>query len=427
MSLLRILAAAAIAFTPVSVLVTATATVAQAAPCAGEGSNPVACQHCMFYVNAYHTANVCSEDHRGVQGPPSNAPKPLPQVPIPVYEPPPIAPAPPPAQGPMVLPPPNSGETVPVLEINPPGPDAPRNAPPVAPPRGLDAPSLAIAAAKAAPVSRVDAANPPKPPTQVDFNQRIQNVVSSHRENVDVLKIDDQKFVRPRHWDYIDYDDAYRRPTIFNPLNQPMTFRYFYNGAYQEAYLARGARMVLDAPTAGVVPFTAVGDSYVAAGSFYGGGSVPSNGYNGPPPPDYKPPAPPKLYENVTVSVPAKGETVEVGHVAVVGHDGSQAAGGQDTFLLDDTTLAWGQIDNSLSAPAQIRVIKTQPTPGAGPTDDGSFLVLLAVHHQEPAQPGQSGSGWTLALRFGGFAVVVVLVAWLLGRRSRNEEHNADS
>jgi len=53
--------------------------------------------------------------------------------------------------------------------------------------------------------------------------------------------------------------------------------------------------------------------------------------------------------------------------------------------------------------------------------------VLLAVHHQEPAQPSESGSGWTLALRFGGFAVVVVLVAWLLGRRSRNEERNADS
>jgi hypothetical protein len=125
------------------------------------------------------------------------------------------------------------------------------------------------------------------------------------------------------------------------------------------------------------------------------------------------------------VSVPAKGETVEVGHVSVVGHDGSQPAGGQDTFLLDDSTLAWGQIDNSSSAPAQIRVIKTQPTPGVGPTDDGSFLVLLAVHHQEPGEPNQSG--WTLALRFGGFAVVVGLVAWLLARRSRAEEQNADS
>lgn len=411
------LVAAAIAFAPLSMVVTITAPVARAAPCAGAGSNPVSCEHCMFYVNAYHTANVCNEDHRAVQGPPSNAPTRPPEVPVPVYEPP---PSPPPVQSPLVLPPPNSGNPVPVLEINPPGPDAPRNAPVVAPPRGLEAPSLAIAAAKAAPVTRVDPANPPKPPTAVDFNQQVQNVVTSHRENVDILKVDDQRLVRPRHWDYIDYDDAYRRPTIYNPLNQAMTFRYFYNGAYQQAYLPRGARMVLDATTVGVVPFTAVGDGYVAAGSFYGGGSIPLNGYNGPPAPDYKPPAPPKLYENVTAFVPAKGETVEVGHVAVVGHDGSQLAGSQDTFLLDDSTLAWGQIDNSSSAPAQIRVLKTQPLPGVGPTDDGGFLVLLAVHHSEPSQPSQSG--WTWALRFGGFAVIVGLVAWLLNRRNRTEE-----
>lgn len=421
LSRLRILAAAAIAFAPLSVVVDG--PVAQAAPCAGAGSNPVSCQHCMFYVNAYHTANVCNEDRRGVQGPPSNAPTRPPEVPVPAYEPPPI---PVPVQSPLVLPPPNAGQgAVPVLEINPPGPDAPRDAPVVAPPRGLDAPSLAIAAAKAAPVTRVDPANPPKSPTQVDFNQQVQNVVAAHRENVDVLKVDEQRLIRPRHWDYIDYDDAYRRPTLYNPLNSAVTFRYFYNGAYRQAYLARGARMVLDAATVGVVPFTAVGDSYVAAGSFYGGGSIPLNGYNGPPPPDYKPPAPPKLYENVTAFIPAKGETVEVGHVAVVGHDGSQPAGSQDTFLLDDSTLAWGQIDNSSSAPAQIRVIKTQPLPGAGPTDDGGFLVLLAVHHQEPAQPRQSG--WGLALRFGGFAVVVGVIAWLLARRSRSEEQNADS
>jgi hypothetical protein len=417
---LSILAAAAIAFAPLAVMVTTTDSVAQAAPCAGAGSNPVACQHCMFYVNAYHTANVCNEDHRGVEGPPSNAPTRVPEVPIPVYEPPPI-PAPP--QGPLVLPPPNSGQTIPV-QIPPPGPDAPRNAPVVAPPRGLEAPSLAIAAAKAAPVTRVDPANPPKPPTQVDFNQQVQNVVSNHRDNVDILKIDDQRFVRPRHWEYLDYDDAYRRPTIYNPLNQPITLRYVYNGAEQQAYLPRGARMVLDAAAVGVVPFTAVGDSYVASGSFYGGGSIPLNGYNGPPPPDFKPPAPPKLYENVTVFVPAKDETVEVGHVAVVGHDGSQPVGSQDTFLLDDSTLAWGQVDNSSSAPAQIRAIKTQPLPRVGPTDDGSFLVLLAVHHQEPGLPHQAG--WLLALRYGGVAVIVCGVAWLLARRSRTVEQNAD-
>ncbi|CAG7108957.1 hypothetical protein PICSAR180_04537 [Mycobacterium avium subsp. paratuberculosis] len=105
LSRLRILAAAAIAFAPLSVVVDGPA--AQAAPCAGAGSNPVSCQHCMFYVNAYHTANVCNEDRRGVQGPPSNAPTRPPEVPVPAYEPPPI---PVPVQSPLVLPPPNAGQ-----------------------------------------------------------------------------------------------------------------------------------------------------------------------------------------------------------------------------------------------------------------------------------------------------------------------------
>lgn len=388
LSRLRILAAAAIAFAPLSVVVDG--PVAQAAPCAGAGSNPVSCQHCMFYVNAYHTANVCNEDRRGA-GPAEQRAHPAPEVPVPAYEPPRsrcrckarwCCRRPTRARAPCRC----------SRSIRP-GPTR-RATSVVAPPRGLDAPSLAIAAAKAAPVTRVDPANLPKPPTQVDFNQQVQNVVAAHRENVDVLKVDEQRLIRPRHWDYIDYDDAYRRPTLYNPLNSAVTFRYFYNGAYQQAYLARGARMVLDAATVGVVPFTAVGDSYVAAGSFYGGGSIPLNGYNGPPPPDYKPPAPPKLYENVTAFIPAKGETVEVGHVAVVGHDGSQPAGSQDTFLLDDSTLAWGQIDNSSSAPAQIRVIKTQPLPGAGPTDDGGFWCCWRSTTRSPVSPGSPGGVW---------------------------------
>ncbi|MBS2079851.1 hypothetical protein [Mycobacterium tuberculosis] len=44
--------AAAIAFAPISMIVAIPGTVAQAAPCAGAGSNPVSCQRCMFYVNA---------------------------------------------------------------------------------------------------------------------------------------------------------------------------------------------------------------------------------------------------------------------------------------------------------------------------------------------------------------------------------------
>lgn len=413
---LGIAAAAAIAFAPIS-LVPTTIGVAEAAPCAGGGSNPTSCQWCQYLVAQYHTSNVCSQDAppRRAQPPPSPSPVQIPE--IPAY----VPPSPVPVQGPPLIPP-NlpPGNTVPT--INAAGPDAPRNVPVVAPPRGLDVAPQAVAAAKAAPAMRVNPADPPKPPTQLDFNQRVQNVVSTHRENVDVLKVDNQRLVRPRHWDYVDYDDAFRRPALFNPLNQAMTFRYFYSGAYREAYVPAGARLVLDAATVGVYPFTAVGDGWVASGSFYGGGSVPPDGFNGPPPPDYKPPESAKVYKTVLVNVPAASQTVEVAQVAVVGLDESQPAGSRDTiFLLDDSTLAWGQVNDSSSASAQIRVTKTQSLPGVGPTDDGNFLVVLAVRpHEEPAQPAQPW--WPSALGYGVLGVVVGLTAWALNRKRSDDD-----
>ncbi|ORV60822.1 hypothetical protein AWC03_11225 [Mycobacterium europaeum] len=417
MSPLRILgiaAAAAIALAPFSVVATTTG-VAEAAPCAGAGSNPASCQWCQYLVAQYHTSNVCSQaaPPRRAQPPPSPV-----QVPeLPPY----VPPSPEPVHAPPVippnLPPPNAVQT-----ISPPGPDASRNVSVVAPPRGLDVPPQAVAAAKAAPPTRVNPADPPKPPTQVDFNQRVQNVVNTHRENVDVLKVDNQRLIRPRHWDYVDYDDAYRRPALFNPLTQAMTFRYFYNGADRELYVPPGARMVLDAATVGVVPFTAVGDGWVASGSLYGGGVVPPDGFNGPPPPDFRQPAPPKVYQNVLVAVPAANQIVEVGQVAVVGVDNSQPAGSRDTmFLLDDSTLAWGQVNDTSSANSQIRVTKTQSLPGAGPTDDGNFLVVLAVRpHEEPPQPAPPW--WPSALGYGALGVVVGLTAWALNRKRSDDD-----
>jgi hypothetical protein len=105
---------------------------------------------------------------------------------------------------------------------------------------------------------------------------------------------------------------------------------------------------------------------------------------------------------------------VAVGQLQPVGHDGSQPAGSQDTFLLDDSTLAWGQINDPGSS-AQITVTKTQPLPGVGPTDNGSFLVVLANHHEEPTQPAQPW--WPMALSYGGFAAAVCLIAWMMERR----------
>lgn len=410
---LGIAAAAVIAFAPFSVVAT-TIGVAEAAPCAGAGSNPARCQWCQYLVAQYHTSNVCSQDAPPRRAQPSPTPVQVPE--LPPY----VPPSPEPVHAPPPIPP-NLPPTNPVATINPPGPDASRNVSVVAPPRGLDVPPQAVAAAKAAPATRVNPADPPKPPKQMDFNQRVQNVVSTHRENVDVLKVDNQRLVRPRHWDYVDYDDAYRRPALFNPLKEGMVFRYSYDGADREAYLPAGARIVLDAATVGVVPFTAVGDSWVAAGSFYGGGSLPTDGSNGPPPPNYKPPEPPKLYRNVLVAVPAADQTLEVGQVGVVGRDEGQPGGSQQTFLIDDSTMAWGEINDSSSSSAQIRVTKTQSLPRTGPTDDGNFLVVLAVHpHEEPTQPPQPW--WPSALGYGALGVVVGLTAWALNRKRSDDD-----
>jgi hypothetical protein len=408
MKALGIAAAAVIAFGPFSV-VAAAPGVAQAAPCAGAGSNPVACQHCMIYVTAYNTANVCNEDRpRPAQAPPSSVPTwEIPPIPA-LQEPPPVQPA-------QVIPPsPSTPSTTPVRAPKiPPAPGPPRDASLLAPPPGLDAPPQAVAAAKAAPATRIDPGTIHQMLQLVDFNHQVQDVVNAHSGNVDVVKADNQALVRPRHWDYLDYDD-YHRPMLYNPLTQAMTFRYFYNGAYREAYVPAGGRIVLDAATGGVFPFTAVGDSYLASGSFHGGAWIPRDGWNGPPPPDYTPPAPPEVYQDVSAYVPAGDQTVEVGQVELVGHDGSQPAGSQDTFLLDDSTLAWGQVNDPATS-AQIRLTKTQSLPGVGPTDNGSFLVALAAH-QEPTQPTQPWwPPWTLV---GGVLVIAAgLLGWMVNLR----------
>jgi hypothetical protein len=281
-------------------------------------------------------------------------------------------------------PPPPTAVPVQTPKINPKAPGAPRNASLVTPPKGLDASPQAVTAAKAAPATRINPATIHQMLQLVDFNQQVQHVVNAHSGNVDLLVADNQALIRPRRWDYVDYD-IYHRPTLYNPLNEAMTFRYVYDGAYRKVYIPSGGRIVLDVAAVGLFPFTAVSDSYVASGSFYGGAWIPSDGWDGPPPPDYTPPAPPEVYQDVSADVPADDQTVEVSRVEIVDHDDSQPAGSQDTFLLDDSTLAWGQI-NDPSSSAQIRVTKTQPLPGVGPTDNGSFLVALAAH-EKPAQP----------------------------------------
>ena len=300
-------------------------------------------------------------------------------------------------QTPEVNPPPAplpSAVPVQTPKINPPGPGTPRNASRVAPPKSLDAPQQAIEAAKNAPATRIDPANPPKPPTQQDFHQQVQNVISAHGGNVDVVKADNQALVRPRHWNWVDYD-ADHHPTLYNPLTEAMTFRYFYNGAYREVYLAAGSRVVLEVATGGVFPFTAVGDSYVASGSFYGGAVAP------------------EVYQDVSAYVPAANQTVQVGQVTVVGHDDSLPAGSQDTFMLDDSTLAWGQV-NDPSNGAQITVTKTQSLPGVGPDRRRQLPGGAGRPRGAHRQPW-----WPWALGGGVLVIAAGLLAWLVIRRRK--------
>jgi hypothetical protein len=286
-------------------------------------------------------------------------------------------------------------------QVNAPTTQAPTSKPATAvPPKSLGASQQAIEAAKAAPATPVDPANPPAPPNHVDFSQQVQSVVKAHSANLDVVN----GLAHPRHWDYIDYD-VYHRPVLFNPLNDAMTFRYFYSGSYREVYVAASSRVVLNVAVGGVFPFTAVGQDYVTSGSFSGGAWIPPDGWNGPPPADYTPPTPAPLYQDVAAYVPAYNQTVQVGKVQPVGHDDSQPAGSQDTFMLDDSTLAWGQANNPANG-GQITVTKTQTLPGVGPTDNGKSLIDLAVtsHPQ-----GRSMIGLLIILA--GFGLVIAGVA----------------
>jgi hypothetical protein len=413
MKALGIAAAAALAFAPFSVVVS-TPGVAQAAPCAGAGSNPASCQECLNLVAIYGipTPRSCYEaaPSRPAQASPSSVPLPAPEFP-PV----PALPSLTPARTPDVVPPsppPPTAIPVPGPTINPLPSGAPRNVSVVKPPKGVDAPLEAVAAAKSAPATRVN------PAIQqmlqlVDFNHQLHDAAQSG--HADVVNADHHALTRPRHWDYIDYD-AYHRPTLYNPLDQAMTFRFFYSGADREAYVPAGGRIVLDVATVGVYPFTAVGDSYVASGSFHGGAWVPPPDGNGSPPPDYIPPAPPQVYQDVLVNVPADDQVVQVGRVEVVGHDDKQPAGSQDTFLLDDSTLAWGQVNDPGSS-SQIRVTKTQSLPGVGPTDNGSFLVALAAFNE----PTPSRPWWPSVLGYGGLAIAVCFIAWMISRGNQEQ------
>jgi hypothetical protein len=83
--------------------------------------------------------------------------------------------------------------------------------------------------------------------------------------------------------------------------------------------------------------------------------------------------------------------------------------------------LALGQVTDP-SGNSQITVTRTRSLPGAGPTDNGSFLVALAAL-KEPTQPSEPW--WPSALSYGALAMAVGLVAWMIDRRKRSADLTA--
>ena len=198
------------------------------------------------------------------------------------------------AQTPKVIPPATAGPTK-VMGGTPPGavipstavtPVHPHVASPVhvtPPPKGPIASPGAIEAAKKARPVVIEPGRPPAPPIQVNFNLQVQNVITTKNANIDVVNVGNQVVARPPHWDYVDYDD-YHRPILYNPINEALTFRYFYDGDYREAYIPVGGRIVLNITIVGIFAFTAVGQDYITVGNFQGGGWIPPVGWVGPRP-----------------------------------------------------------------------------------------------------------------------------------------------
>ncbi len=181
---------------------------------------------------------------------------------------------------------------------------------------------------------------------------------------------------RPERWDYVDYD-SYRRPILYNPCEEDVRYRYYYDGDYRDVWVPAGGRIVLNIGMVGVFPFVAVGSSFVSSGYFDGGAWIPpDDNYVGPPPPDWQPYTP-VYYDNAYVNVAAADRPIFVNRVTVVGHDDSAPVGQQDSFMLDGTTLARGQISPDGTA---ITLATAQKTPGVGPVTNGVDLVNLASH-----------------------------------------------
>jgi hypothetical protein len=281
-------------------------------------------------------------------------------------------------------------------------------------PKGVPASRQAIEQAKVAPPAQYSAAKPP--PVRINFTEQVQQVV-----RVDTNR--DRGLYRPRRWEYIDYDE-YRRPMFYNPLATEMSFRYFYGGDYRTVLVPVGGRVLLDAVAAGVYPITVLAGDIVSVASFLGGGFVPPPDWVGPPPVDWQP-FQPVTYSQVPVDFSNLNRTVMVDQVTVVGHDDSLPVGQRDVVMLDDSTLARGEIQAPPpdgGAP-EITLAQTQPLPGVGPWDNGQQYINTAL--ETPTGPSHNNLPWII----GGVGAVLALLggigAWVW-RRPHGDHALAD-
>jgi hypothetical protein len=249
-------------------------------------------------------------------------------------------------------------------------------------PKDVSAPDAAVQAAKNAPAATIDPANPPAAPQPVDVAAAVQQ--------------NSQQAQAPQHWGFVDYDNDHH-PVLYNPVGVDMTFRYFYDGDYRDVSVPAGGRVVLTTAIAGVFPFTAVGQGYVTSGYFNGGA------------------ADPPVWKNVKANVTAVDTTLAVDQVTVVGHDDQAPAGQQDTMMLDGTTLARGQIQQSGDG-GTVDIAATQSTPGVGPWDNGGSIVNTALQ----AAPAPANHNWVLdvALLVLAVGVLAGVATWVIKRRA---------
>jgi hypothetical protein len=270
----------------------------------------------------------------------------------------------------------------------------------------------AIQAAKLAPAVVVNPAAPPPPPVNVtnvtNINTQITNIQQVNIRNNTNVTVNNW---RPDRWDYVDYD-PYRRPILYNPCGQDVRYRYYYDGDYREAWVPAGGRIVLNIGIVGVFPFVAVGSNFVSSGYFNGGAWIPpDDSYNGPPPPDWQP-YNPVSYDNAYVNVPAANRSIFVNQVTVVGHDDTAPAGQRDSFMLDGTTLARGQISPDGTA---ITLATAQKTPGVGPVTNGVDLVNLAT----PIAPARDNTPYYVGAALA-VAALMGSVFWWVWRKGRS-------